>query len=615
MTHQTSKQPADKLPPESGPMELPPADFLPADLPLEEQDRCLDCGAELGNSPLYKRYRVCPRCRFHYHLPARQRLELVTDPGTFQETNPALVPTDPLGFADRVPYRERLAQAQSATGLSECVVTGTAYIGGMETVLAVMDVGFMGGTIGSAAGEKITQAAELALERRIPFVLMASGGAPRIREGVLSLMQLAKMVSATKRLRKRGVPFIAQLASPTSGHLLITVSSNADVIFAEPRALIGFAPRRQTRQATGQALPEGSQTAEYAMAHGMVDAIISRPELKQRLAMVLDLLGFKYRLTAARHTRPHQVERPVAPAWERVQLSRHLERPTSHDYITRMISTFVELHGDRLHGDDPAIICGMGYLAGEGVMVVAQERGRGGEASRHRGGRIYPEGFRKAQRAMQMAARFNLPVITLIDTPGAYQGLEAEEHGITEAIGATIDEMSDLPTPIITAIIGEGGSEGALAMSVADRILMQENAIFSPVSPEAAAELVYRNTERAGDAASALKLTAHDCRALGIIDVLVPEPEGGAHTDVDEAARQLERLLVQSLLDVQMSFKRTLLRKRYAKFRRMGTASTVFENTLAAEVQDQVIRSAKGIKSRLLGRAGRGPRASPTKRK
>ncbi|MSQ26039.1 MAG: acetyl-CoA carboxylase carboxyl transferase subunit beta [Dehalococcoidia bacterium] len=612
MTHQASQQPSDKLPPESGPMELSPADLL-----LEGQNRCLDCGAELGNSPLYKRYRVCPRCRFHYHLPARQRLELVTDPGTLQETNPALVPTDPLGFADRVPYRERLAQAQSATGLSECVVTGTAYIGGMEAVLAVMDVGFMGGTIGSAAGEKITQAAEMALERRIPFVLLASGGAPRIREGVLSLMQLAKMVSATKRLRKKGVPFIAQLASPTSGHLLITVASNADVIFAEPRALIGFAPRRQARQATGQALPEGSQTAEYAMAHGMVDAIISRPELKQRLAMVLDLLGFKYRLTASRRTRPHQVERPVAPAWERVQLSRHQERPTSHDYITRMISTFVELHGDRLHGDDPAIICGMGYLAGEGVMVVAQERGRGGEASRHRGGRIYPEGFRKAQRAMQMAARFNLPVITLIDTPGAYQGLEAEEHGVTEAIGATIDEMSDLPTPIITAIIGEGGSEGALAMSVADRILMQENAIFSPVSPEAAAELVYRNTERAGDAASALKLTAHDCRALGIIDVLVPEPEGGAHTDVDEAARQLERLLVQSLLDVQMSFKRTLIRKRYAKFRRMGTSSTVFENTLAAqaaEVQEQVIRSAKGIKSRLLRRLGRGPRAAPTPR-
>jgi len=534
-----------------------------------------------------------------------QRVDLLTDPGTFNETNQALVPVDPLSFEDNVSYRERLAEAQRLTGLIEAVVTGTANIGGMQAVIACMDFGFMTGSIGSAVGEKITAAAEAALQRRLPFVLMATGGAPRIQEGVLSLMQLAKMVSAVKRLGKKGVPFIATLASPTSNHLLATAVSNADIIFVEPRALVGFAPRKVAQQATEGELPEGFQTAEYYLEHGMVDAIVPRPQLKQQLALVLDLLGFKYRLTASGRIRLQAVERPEAPAWEHVQLARHEARPTSRDYLERIVSNFIELHGDRRYGDDPAIVAGLGYLAGEAVVVVAQERGRGHGPESGGDKRLYPEGLRKAQRAMALASRFKLPVITLIDTPGAYPGLESEERGIAEAIGSTISVMSDLPTPIVSAIIGEGGSEGALALSVADRILMLENAIYSPIAPEAAAWLLYRDVGRVDEVASSLKLTAHDCRAFGIIDMLVPEPEGGAHTDFDEAARELGRLLVQALLDVQMTFNRTLLRKRYKKFRKMGTYSTIFHNTLANEatnVQTKLVRSGRELIDRFYGK-------------
>jgi acetyl-CoA carboxylase carboxyl transferase subunit beta len=422
------------------------------------------------------------------------------------------------------------------------------------------------------------------------------------------LIQLAKMVSALKRLGKKGVPFIATLASPTSNHLLASAVSNADIIFAEPRALIGFAPRKVAEQATKGPLPEGFQTAEYYLEHGMVDAIVPRQQLKQHLALVLDLLGFKYRLTAAGRIRLQAVERPEAPAWEHVQLARHEERPTAQDYIERIISSFIELHGDRRYGDDAAIVSGLGYLAGEAVVVVAQERGRDDGPGAGADKRVYPEGFRKAQRAMHLAARFKLPVITLIDTAGAYPGLESEERGIAEAIGSTISMMSDLPTPIISAIIGEGGSEGALALSVADRILMLENAIYTPIAPEAAAWLLYRDADRANEVAASLKLTTHDCRSLGIIDTLVPEPEGGAHTDFDEAARQLGRLLVQTLLDVQMTFNRTLLRNRYKKFRKMGTYSTIFQNTLAneaANVQMKLVRSGRDLLDRFYGKPRR----------
>ena len=569
-----------------------------------EQHRCLDCGVDVTREPLYGRYRVCPHCRYHYNLPALQRIALLADPGTFRETNQALVPLDPLSFADHVSYRERLSNAQSVTGLLEAVVTGTAYIGGMQTVLSAMDFGFMGGSIGSAVGEKIAQAAELALRQRLPFVLVACGGSPRIREGVLSLMQMAKVLTTLKRLHKKAVPFIAILASPSSSHLLAIAASMADVVLTEPGATIGFAPKKVVEQASDRELPEEFHTAEFYKKHGVIDAIVDRQALKQQLALVLDLLSFRYRLTIANRTRLRHVERPPAPAWERVQLARHEERPTARDYIERITSNFFELHGDRVNADDPGIIIGIGYLAGESVMVIANDRGRGDDAARCREGRLYPEGLRKAERAMRMAARFKLPIVNIIDTPGAYQGIEAEENGIAGAIGSLISLSSDLPTPILAVIIGEGGSEAALALSVADRILMLENAIYTPISPEAAAWLLYRDPERVDQVAAALKLTADDCRSLGIIDHVVPEPEGGAHTNVDEAARQLERMLVQALLDVQMTFSTTMVRNRFRKFRNIGTYSTYLEATLATEVhqfQETVLKSLRELKDRFLG--------------
>ena len=594
--------------------DIPTAQPQAPDASPEERRTCLQCGSDVTKAALYGRYRVCPHCRVHYNLPALQRISLLADPGTFRETNASLVPLDPLSFSDHVSYRERLSQAQSVTGLLEAVVTGTAYIGGMQTVLAAMDFGFMTGSIGSAVGEKIAQAAELALRQRTPFVLIMSGGSPRIREGVLSLMQMAKMVTTLKKLHKKGVPYITVTASPTTSHHLASAASMADVVFAEPKAIMGFAPKRVVEQVSGDGLPPDFHTAEFYLEHGVVDAIVDRQHLKTQLALVLDLLSFRYRLTIANRARLRHVERPPAPAWERVQLARHEERPVPRDYIERILSNFVELHGDRVNADHKGIITGMGYLAGEAVMVVANDRGRGADGQAGHDGRVYPQGLRKAQRAMRMAAKFKLPVVTLIDTPGAYQGIEAEEQGIAGAIGSTISLASDLPTPALSVIIGEGGSEAALSLSVTDRILMLENAIYTPISPEAAAWLLYRDPGRVDQVAAALKLTAEDCRSLGIIDEVVPEPEGGAHTNFDEAARQLERMLVQSLLDVQMTFNRTMLRNRFRKFRNIGTYSTYLEATLANEMtqfQETMLKSLRDLKDRFTGSGKTPPRPGP----
>jgi acetyl-CoA carboxylase carboxyl transferase alpha subunit/acetyl-CoA carboxylase carboxyl transferase beta subunit len=561
-----------------------------------EEEYCLFCGINLSESEIYHRYQVCPECRFHHSLPARQRIALLADPGSFKEINQFLTSIDPLSFSGKEPYEERLHEAQRRTGLTEAVITGVCTIGGNPTAIAVLDFGFMGGNMGGVVGEKIALAFELATKRKIPMVTVVSSGGARVQEGMLSLMQMAKTAAAAKRLHSQRLPHIAVLTNPTSGEVYASFANLGDVILAEPKALIGFAPLRVVEQTSGKPLPEGSHTAENHLLHGMVDQVVDRTRLRQLLSILLDLLSSRYRLTITRKGKPSPVpEHPEEQAWHTVQLARHKKRPTALDYISRMTSSFIELHGDRHYGDDRAIICGVAELSGEAVVIIGQERS-------HNEGRAYPEGFRKAQRAMRLAAVFGMPVITLIDTPGAYPGLDAEERGIGHAIASTLALMSDLPTPIVSVIIGEGGSEGALALGVADRIMMMENAIYSVISPEGAASIIYRDTKKAEEMASALKLTALDCKELGVIDTVVPEPEGSAHADPDEAARLLKNTIVRELLEAQKLDLAKLIKNRYKKFRRMGEYSSYFRTAISKEVsdvQELLQRGVSSIKQRL----------------
>ena len=259
------------------------------------------------------------------------------------------------------------------------------------------------------------------------------------------------------------------------------------------------------------------------------------------------------------------------PAWERVLLARHPKRPHSVDYLQRLFADFQEIHGDRNFGDDPAIIAGMARFDGRPVAVIAQEKGRDTKQRLHRNfGMPKPEGYRKALRVMQLAAKFRRPVITLLDTQGAYPGIDAEERGQGEAIARNLREMARLDTPVIAVVIGEGGSGGALAMGVANVVLMMENSIYSVISPESCSTIIYRDRARAEQAAAALKLTAPDLLGLGLIDGIVPEPPGGAQEDHDAAAANLGRQLLLSLEQLAGMNPAELVEHRYAKFRKMG---------------------------------------------
>jgi len=257
--------------------------------------------------------------------------------------------------------------------------------------------------------------------------------------------------------------------------------------------------------------------------------------------------------------------------WQKVQLARHPNRPYTSDYLQRICPSFIELHGDRLFRDDPSIITGMGQIDSRSVVLVGHQKGRGTKDNLYRNfGMPHPEGYRKALRVMKFGAKFNLPIITMIDTPGAYPGLEAEERGQAEAIARNLFEMASLPVPIITVVIGEGGSGGALAISVADRILMLEYAIYSVISPEGCASILYRDSQQAPKAAEALKLTAQDLMELKVIDGIIPEPLGGAHHDVDGIAKTIKEEILKQIDELVEIPVKELLVSRTEKYEKMG---------------------------------------------
>jgi acetyl-CoA carboxylase carboxyl transferase subunit alpha len=258
-------------------------------------------------------------------------------------------------------------------------------------------------------------------------------------------------------------------------------------------------------------------------------------------------------------------------AWQKTELARHPQRPQTLDYIERLFTDFSEIHGDRTFGDDPAIICGMGRFHGEEILVVGTQKGRDMKQRVHRNfGTPHPEGYRKALRIMQVAEKFRRPIITLVDTDGAYPGIHAEERGQAEAIAHNLREMARLEVPIIATVIGVGGSGGALAIAVADRVLMMENSIYSVISPEGCAAIMWRDATKKELAAEAMRITATDLSELGCIDDIVPEPKGGAHRDYEAAANLLDITLQKHLAELKKLSPDDLLAGRYSKFRNMA---------------------------------------------
>ncbi len=568
------------------------------------RDNCIACSAGLADSELYAAHRVCPSCRFHYSMGARERIDSLADRGTFKETNRSVVSLDPLSFSTRVSYKARLFQDQKRTGLTEAVVTGSCSIGSSPAVLIVLDFGFMGGSMGSVVGEKVALAFEHASKRKLPVVAVVTSGGARIQEGMLSLMQMAKTTIAAMQLSEKGLPFICVLANPTTGQVYASFANMADVLLAEPGAIVGFAPLRYVKRSASRPMPKDSHTAEGHLEHGLLDKVVDRTELRDVLAVLLDLLGTRYRLDAlSKPARVDELPPDRTGAWDSVKLARHESRPTALDYLDRICTSFVELHGDRVFGDDRSMVTGIAHFSGQTVVVIGQERAKQGDDIDADSEGATPEGLRKAQRAIALAAKFDLPILTLIDTPGPATSLDAEQRGIGAEIASTMAALESCEVPSIGVVVGEGGGESALALAVTDRVLMLEHAIYSVVSPEEAAGLIYQDAGRAKEVADSLKLTSEDCRELGIVDEMVQEPPGGAHTSPDDAARQLRGAVLRHLVELQHTSDKRRLSQRYKKFRNAGRYSSRVRAAVAREVNSLQGRMASGV--RRIARRGR----------
>jgi acetyl-CoA carboxylase carboxyl transferase alpha subunit/acetyl-CoA carboxylase carboxyl transferase beta subunit len=548
------------------------ADRLAA-MPANRWAKCPSCAAFVYLKRLAKNLKVCPECTHHFRLSARERVEYLADAGSFQERDAGLTPGDPLRFTDSQPYTERIAENRRKSGAREAAIYGTATIGGFPVVLCVLDFTFMGGSMGSVVGEKVTRAIELAAESRTPVIVCSSSGGARMQEGTLSLMQMAKTSAALAMLAEAGVPYFSLLADPTYGGVSASFATLGDLIVCEPKVKVGFAGPQVIEQTIRQKLPAGFQTAEFLMEKGQIDLIVPRAELPN---LFKKLLSFHDR-GAVRPGATAAAAGIVAPppatrsAWESVQLARLPDRPNLLEYIEKIFSGFTELHGDRCLRDDAAIVGGLASLGGRPVMIVGHQKGRGTRENIARNfGMAHPEGYRKALRLMEYAGRLGLPLLTFIDTPGAYPGLGAEERNQSEAIARSMMVMSRLPIPIVCTILGEGGSGGALALGVGNRVLMLENAIYSVISPEGCATILFKDASSAPRAAEASRLTARELLALGVADELVPEPAEGAQADPAATAASLEQALVRNLDALAGRSARELVDERYARFRAFG---------------------------------------------
>ena len=544
--------------------------------------KCNVCKAAVFVDEVKKNNYICPHCGNYFRIHARRRIEMITDEGSFEEWNETMPVSNPLCYKG---YEEKLKQLQEKTGLDEAIVTGRAKIGGFPVALGVCDSRFLMASMGENVGEKIALAVEKATEERLPVIIFSCSGGARMQEGIVSLMQMAKTSAAIKRHSDAGLLYISVLTNPTTGGVTASFAMLGDIILAEPGALIGFAGPRVIEQTIRQKLPKGFQRSEFLLDHGFIDQIVTRNEMKNSLAELLHLHCNKPEKRVETES-TETIEKSTGrnekildstgaqcekkTAWEHVLLARDKERPTGKDYIPWLFEHFTELHGDRLFGDDPALTGGIAWFNKVPVTVLIQEKGNGTKENiAHNFGMVSPEGYRKSLRLMKQAEKFGRPVICLVDTPGAFCGLEAEERGQGEAIARNLYELSTLRVPVLSIVIGEGGSGGALALAAGDQVWMMENSIYSILSPEGCASILWKDSTKAKEAAQVMKLTAVDLKKLGIIERVIGEKEPLTRENMNQTMELLKTEIQVFLQEYGSLDVEKLLNKRYDRFKKL----------------------------------------------
>ena len=560
--------------------------------------KCNKCGQPIYVEDVTNNFYVCPKCGGYFRVHAYRRIEMLIDEGTFEEWNAHMDFSNPLNFPG---YEKKVQATKERTKLNEAIITGKGRIGGQETAFGVCDARFFMSSMGHIMGEKITQMVERATKEQLPVIIYACSGGARMQEGIISLMQMAKTSAALKRHHEAGQLFISVLTDPTTGGVTASFAMLGDIILAEPNALIGFAGPRVIEQTIRQKLPEGFQRAEFLLEHGFVDKIVERKDQKEVLSQILRLhqktdlsnppqsslsgaarepfmSGDLFNLDPVKKDRRKKnidktskiLSADEKTAWDTVQLSRASGRPVATDYIESIFDDFIEFHGDRYFHDDPAIVGGIASFHGMPVTVIGQQKGKNTKDNiKCNFGMSSPDGYRKALRLMKQAETFKRPVICFVDTPGAFCGLEAEERGQGEAIARNLFEMASLTVPVLSIVIGEGGSGGALAMAVANEVWMLENSIYSILSPEGFASILWKDSKKAPDAARVMKITASDLYERGLIEEIISEEEPASIETLPKLAEIMRQKIYGFLSIYSVMTEQEITEQRYQRFRKI----------------------------------------------
>jgi acetyl-CoA carboxylase carboxyl transferase subunit beta len=592
--------------------------------------KCKSCSALIHKSKYAENLNICTECGQHGRFSTNERISLLTDSGSFIEVFADIEAVDPLSFNDGRPYPDQVKKAKQKTNYNEAICTGTAQIDGIDIALAVMNFDFLGGSMGSVVGEKFTRLAELAIEKKLPLISVSCSGGARMHEGILSLMQMAKTSIALERLSKAGLAFFSILTDPTYGGVSASFATLGDLLIAEPGARIGFAGRRVIEETVREKLPADFQTAEYLLEHGQIDLIVNRKEMKSKLAQLLYMHGylpksFKVPDVISRKESsmaeiktpskdvPMDFEKPLLKIQEEIstlesrvssdadkkaleklksqydqvaetiyknlspiditKVARHPNRPNVANYLDMLCGpdNWVELHGDRAGTDDGAMLTAIACIEGMNFIAIGTRKGRSIKENQICNfGMPQPEGYRKAKRFFEHANKFGLPIITFVDTPGAYPGLNAEANGQSIAIAENLKSLANLKVPVIAIVTGEGGSGGALAIGVANKVLMLENSVYSVISPEGCAAILWRTRDKAPQAAEALKITARDLKSLEIADEIIAEPLGGAHKNWKQVGDMMKDAILKNLTEMSKLSGDQLYDHRVKKFYAYG---------------------------------------------
>ncbi len=540
--------------------------------------KCPKCGRMVNRDKVVKKKYICYECGGYFRVKTNNRIRMVADPKTFEPWFEDMAVSNPLNYEG---YEDKLASAREKTGLNEAVTVGRCKVFGEDIVLGICDSRFMMASMGHVVGEKITRAIERATALKLPVFLFCCSGGARMQEGIISLMQMEKTAAAIRKHGDAGLLYCSILTDPTTGGVTASFAMLGDVIMAEPGALVGFAGPRVIKQTIGQDLPEGFQTSEFLVEHGIIDGIVKRENLKKTIYFLIKTHQCNGKKTYADYKPNEEFHFELSEtlkeqswfssprsAWEKVKAVRQVERPSASDYISYIFDFFVESHGDRAFRDDKAMIGGLAFIDGQPVTIIADEKGKDFKECQERNfGMPMPEGYRKALRLMKQAEKFNRPIISFVNTSGAFCGIEAEERGQGEAIARNLMEMSSLKVPVLCLMIGEGGSGGALATAVGNEVWMMENATYSILSPEGFASILWKDANRAKEASEVMNITAQDLKRLGVIEEIIPEFGGADRKTTEAIAGYMKEHIKEFLKKYDGKSGEQIAEERYQRFR------------------------------------------------